>query len=166
MIGDYILKNSRNPHKMLKNSSKILQSDAYASQKDFQNRISEAILTIASIIQNVEKAENISNNHLQIATNILLKRSYSVIRDDDFDDLSSISSDDSEGEPKSDEEPSEEEEGGEQDEESLYGDSPKRGQKQYDEDKLNDLVQDVIKYDLPEEIKKGRINFFQQSNFK
>ena len=154
-IGTY-LSNMANPHKVLNDASSIVQSDAYVQKFNKNTLIEVAILNIADVIKTIEEESFISNRHLTIATNILLKRSYSVIRDDDFDDLSSDGSDDSVRTAPSTE--------GEQSEgEQSEGDSPKRKDDiRYTRDRLDELIQEVINYDLPNDIKKGRINYFRR----
>lgn len=158
-MGNYLINMSSNPHKVLKDCALIVQSKAFARNIQYEKIINATILNVGNIVKEIETdITPITNNHLEIATNIILKRSYSAIRDDDFDISTSSSSE--EGGELSD--------GGSErsvrtaissGEEDMEGsDSPKRNE--YTEERLKELVQEVINYDLPEEIKRGRVNHF------
>lgn len=161
-MGNYLLNMSSNPHKVLKNCSLILQSNAFQKQES-KLLIRNTILEIGRIISEIEKSRVVSNRHLEIATNIILKRSYSNIKDVDFDFSSTDEGEEGEegsegeGSERSLRTPSEgsEEEGGD-------SDSPKRKREEVEHtrERLLELAQEVINYDLPEEIKKGRIHYF------
>ena len=165
-IGNYLLRMSQNPHKMLKDASHVVQSVAFVDRHNLdRSLISNTINnTAVSIIRTIEEYKGnpigeITNKNLEIATNIILKRSYSTIKDDDFDFSSEgeegESDNEGEGSDRSIRTPSERDE-----EEGSDSPKRKRREEQYTEERLNELVEEVVNYDLPEEIKRGRIHYF------
>lgn len=155
-ICNYVLGHSRNPKAMLDKASLVIQSNEYSKNQIYKKAIEDAILNIANKI----------NIDIRVATNIILKQrdiqgddiqiEDDTDKDDDGDDSSSQGSIDygSEGEQG-------EEGDGEQGSPvgSLYGDSPKR--KNGPEVLAINVKRVMDNTNIPKNILKGRINYFQ-----
>jgi predicted NAD-dependent protein-ADP-ribosyltransferase YbiA (DUF1768 family) len=166
-MGNYLVNMAGNPHKVLRDCSLIVQSNAFVNDENQRMIVNNTILKIAYLFRNIDQDQQIpinviTNRHLELATNIILKRSYSDIKDQDFDFSSTDEGEEGEegsegeGSERSLRTPSEGSEGGEE------SDSPKRrrNEPEHTEERLNELGQEVLNYDLPEEIKRGRIHYF------
>ena len=180
-MGNYLINMSSNPNKVLKNCSLIVQSNAFVENKNYHTIIKNVIVNLGEFVRNMEinqqipNVSSINNNHIEIATNIILKRSYSSIRDIDFD-LSSEEEEDGNGSDAGDSDDSQrsirtassgsQRSGSVSSDREYDSDSPKRrtpsDSREYTEEKLEKLFQEVINYDLPEEIKRGRVHYFYE----
>ena len=179
-MGNYLINMSSNPNKVLKNCSLIVQSNAFVENKNYHSIIKIVIVNLGEFVRDMEIKQGnvgpINNNHIDIATNIILKRSYLSIRDIDFN-LSSEEEEDGNGSDASDSDDSQRSirtasSGSEQrgsrsgSGEEYDSDSPKRrtpsALQGYTEEKIEKLFQEVINYDLPEEIKRGRVHYFYE----
>jgi predicted NAD-dependent protein-ADP-ribosyltransferase YbiA (DUF1768 family) len=182
-ICKYVLEHSRNPKKMLEKASLVVQSQAFSKIKDKNKAVENAIINIATKLKEVENRSELSNANVKVATYILLKRRYLNTEDIQFDVASDggvVNGDDVSSQGTADYSDDGSEQGSEQgskhgsDYGDIYGqDAPNRsgGDDSDDEDRDNaplnktvlaTYVKEVLNDDIiSENIKQGRINFFQ-----
>jgi hypothetical protein len=161
----------------------VVQSQAFSKIKDKNKAVENAIINIATKLKEVENRSELSNANVKVATYILLKRRYLNAEDIQFDVASDggvVNGDDVSSQGTADYSDDGSEQGSEQgskhgsDYGDIYGqDAPNRsgGDDSDDEDRDNaplnktvlaTYVKEVLNDDIiSENIKQGRINFFQ-----
>ena len=177
-ICNYVLLHCKDhsvPNPMLQKASLIVQNQAFSKNKDRNTAIENALINIANKIREVENQPKLLIGYAKIATNILLKRRITGDIQIDISDNDSDSDDNSQGTVDYGDDGSEDGDRDRDNDNDIYGeeDAPKRISSNTDDNNNdnNDMtlttaivkkhVKEIENNDLPENIKQGRINYFQ-----